>query len=311
MQKLPFVCIFGLMAKRAFILLFVVFWPFFITLAQSSAERRVVIPQAHSSLKFTENLGQWDDKILFRAQLDGGLLFFEKNCLTFNFYDKNKLRSMHNGGVEKKLYKDYNIMCHAYKVHFDGCNSEIKVEKAKKGEDYENFYMGNDKTKWKGNVRNYHQIWMRNIYDGIDYEAITSVSGIKYNFILKPNANPQDIKMRYEGVDKIKLKDGSVRIKLSITEIVEQKPYAYQTIKGVVKEVVCKYTLTDNVLGFEFPNGYNKNYELVIDPVLVFAAQSGSTADNFGMTATFDLQGNLYSGGTVFCHRVSICNRIL
>ncbi|MBK6522660.1 MAG: hypothetical protein IPG08_10150 [Sphingobacteriaceae bacterium] len=38
----------------------------------------------------------------------------------------------------------------------------------------------------------------------------------------------------------------------------------------------------------------------MIDPVLVFAAQSGSTADNFGMTATFDLQGNLYSGGTVF-----------
>lgn len=300
MQKLSFVCIFGLMAKRAFILLFVVFWPFFITLAQNSPERRVVIPQTSAALKFTENIGQWNDNILFRARLDGGLLFFEKNCLTFNFYDKNKLRSIHNGGFEKKLYSDYNIICHAYKVHFDGCNSAVKVEKAQKGTDYENFYMGNDKTKWKGNVQNYHKIWIREIYDGIDYEAITSTSGIKYNFIVKPNSDPEDIKMRYEGVDKIKLKDGSVRIKLSITEIIEQKPYAYQTINGVVKEVLCKYRLVDNVLGFEFPNGYDKNQELVIDPVLVFAAQSGSTADNFGMTATFDLQGNLYSGGTIF-----------
>jgi gliding motility-associated-like protein len=38
----------------------------------------------------------------------------------------------------------------------------------------------------------------------------------------------------------------------------------------------------------------------VIDPSLIFAAQSGSTADNFGMTATYDSGGNLISGGTVF-----------
>src|SRR5690606_11987834 len=62
----------------------------------------------------------------------------------------------------------------------------------------------------------------------------------------------------------------------------------------------CEYKLNRNVLTFNFSKGYNKNYELVIDPILVFAAQSGSTADNFGMTATFDMQGNLYAGGTVF-----------
>ena len=33
---------------------------------------------------------------------------------------------------------------------------------------------------------------------------------------------------------------------------------------------------------------------------LVFACSSGSTADNFGMTATYDGQGNLISGGTCF-----------
>ena len=53
-------------------------------------------------------------------------------------------------------------------------------------------------------------------------------------------------------------------------------------------------------VSFSFPKGYDKNYELVIDPVLVFACSSGSTADNFGMTATYDLAGNLYSGGTCF-----------
>ena len=288
-----------LMLKKGLILLFFIgsFANFF---SQIDSERRVVTPHVSPALKFTENLGQWDDNILFRAQLDGGALFVEKKCLTFSFYDKKKLRSIHNGGFEKKLYKDYNIVFHAYKVHFDGCNSDVSTVKAQKGSDYENFYIGNDKTKWKGNVQNYHQIWLKNLYNGIDYEAITSAKGLKYNFHLQPNANPENIKLRYEGVDKIKLKDGTVIIQLEVNTVIEQKPYAYQLINGTIKQVKCKYKLNDKVLSFDFPEGYDKNYELVIDPVLVFAAQSGSLADNFGMTGTFDMQGNLYSGGTVF-----------
>lgn len=288
-----------LMLKKRLILLF--FLGSFLNLfPQIDPDRKIVTPHVDPALRFTENLGQWDDKILFRAQLDGGALYVEKNCLTFNFYDKKKLRSIHHGGFEKKLYKDYNILFHAYKVHFDGCNAAIRSEKYQKGHDYENFYLGNDKSKWKGNVQNYHQIWLKNLYDGIDYEAITSASGMKYNFHLKPNANPQNIKLRYEGANKIKLKDGVITIQLEVNKIVEQKPYAYQLINGIINQVSCKYKLTGNVISFDFPNGYDQNYELVIDPVLVFAAQSGSTADNFGMTATFDLQGNLYSGGTIF-----------
>ncbi len=288
-----------LMLKNGLILLFFI-GNFACLFSQTDTHQRVVTPHVNPALKFTENIGQWDNKILFRAQLDGGALFVEKNCLTFNFYDKKKLRSIHNGGFEKKLYKDYNILFHAYKVHFDGCNDVVRTEKYQKGSDYENFFLGNDKSKWKGNVQNYHQIWLKELYEGIDYEAITSTSGMKYNFHLKPNANAQNIKLRYEGVNKIKLKDGAVTIQLEVNTIVEQKPYAYQIINGEIKQVFCKYKLNGNILSFDFPKGYDKNYELVIDPVLVFAAQSGSLADNFGMTGTFDMQGNLYSGGTVF-----------
>ncbi len=288
-----------LMLKKSLILFFFI-GSFLNLFTQTDPDRKIVTPHVDPALRFTENLGQWEEKILFRAQLDGGALYVEKNCLTFNFYDKKKLRAIHHGGFEKKLYKDYNILFHAYKVHFDGCNANFKTEKYQKGSDYENFFLGKDKSKWKGNVQNYQQIWLKDLYDGIDYEAITSTKGMKYNFHLKPNANAQNIKLRYEGVSKMKLKDGAITIQLEVNTIVEQKPYAYQLIDGIVKQVNCKYKLNGNILSFDFPNGYDKNYELVIDPVLVFAAQSGSQADNFGMTGTFDMQGNLYSGGTVF-----------
>ncbi|MBA2610415.1 MAG: gliding motility-associated C-terminal domain-containing protein [Bacteroidetes bacterium] len=260
----------------------------------------ITIPRVSPALKFTENLGQWDDKILFRAQLDGGGLFIEKNCLTFNFYDKKKYRALHHGRVPQDQIKDFFIKAHTYKVNFLGCNASLLVEKKQQGPDHENFFIGNDKAKWKGNVRNYHQFYLRNLYNNVDYEAYTSATGIKYNFYVKPNADANAIQLKYEGVENIKLKNGTLILKLEVNEIVEQKPFAYQQINGTTKTVKCRYVFKNNVLGFEFPNGYDKNYTLVIDPVIIFAAQSGSTSDNFGMTATYDKQGNLYSGGTCF-----------
>ena len=290
-----------LMLKKSLILLFFI-GSFVDLFSQGDSVRHLITPHVSPSLRFTENLGQWDDKILFRAQLDGGGLYVEKNCLTFNFYDKKKYRSLHHGGILKTRYKDLTINAHAYKIYFEGSNAEPLVEKLQQGTDYENFYIGNDKKKWKGGVNNFHQIWLRNIYNGIDYEAITSTTGLKYNLHVKPNAVVENIKLRYEGVDKIKLTDGALIIKLSVNEVVEQKPYAYQLINGKVKQVVCNYKFKNDVLSFEFPNGYNKDYELVIDPLLVFAAQSGSTADNFGMTATYDAAANFYTGGTCFAN---------
>ena len=281
-----------------FILCFVYF--FDNSNAQSGEANRVITPHINPTLRFTENLGQWNQNILFRAQLDGGALYLETNSLTFNFYDKKKYRALHHGGILKKEYSDLDIKGHAYKISFEGANPDPQIEKLQQGSDYENFFIGNDESKWKGNVRNYQQVFLKNLYNGINYEVLTTARGIKYNFHVSANANPSDIKLRYEGVEDIKLKDGVLFLKLNVNEVVEQKPYAYQLISGIVKKVPCNYRLKDKILSFDFPKGYEKNYELVIDPILVFAAQSGSAADNFGMTATFDHQGNLYSGGTVF-----------
>ncbi len=61
----------------------------------------------------------------------------------------------------------------------------------------------------------------------------------------------------------------------------------------------CEYTLENGRVGFKV-GYYAKGKTLVIDPTLVFSSFSGSLADNWGYTATYDNQGNLYGGGIVF-----------
>ncbi len=268
----------------------------FVLLAQ-----RVKHPEPQNTIKFTENKNQWGSNVLFRAQLDGGLLFLEKNSFTYNFYDSETLRKNH---VQKE--KDLNkqkyepIRSHAFRVTYAGANENPQVEKKQITPDYCNFFIGNDKNKWANNVKNYKELVYKNIYNGIDLQLLGIQNSMKYNFIVAPQANAGEIKLVYDGIEKIYLEKGALKIKTSINEIHEQKPYAYQWIKSKRVEVACEFVLKNNQLTFNFPNGYDKGYELVIDPILVFACSSGSTSDNFGMTATYDAVGNLYAGGTCF-----------
>ena len=172
-------------------------------IAQQTDNQRVVSPHVSPALRFTENQGQWEEKILFKSTLGGGDLFVERNAITFSFYDQKKLSLIHQAGITKGQVTDLNIKRHAYQVRFENANPEPLVEKQQMGSDYENFYLGSDQDKWRGNVRNYHQIFLRSLYPGIDYELITAVKGMKYNFHVRAGSEPSQIRMKYDGADKV------------------------------------------------------------------------------------------------------------
>jgi gliding motility-associated-like protein len=251
-----------------------------------------------SGIRFTENKNQWNKNILYRAQLDGGVLFLEKNCFTYSFYDKAALRAAHF--AHTKNPPNQPIKSHAFRVSFVNSLAEVSTQPKQICRDYNNYFIGSDETKWASHVGNYKEIIYNNIYKGIQIQLLARTNSIKYNFLVAAQANPASIQLNYEGLDSIYLKEGNLILKTSINEMTEQKPYAYQLINGEQITVPCHFVLKNKTLSFQFPHGYNKNIDMVIDPVLSFACSSGSTADNFGMSATYDNQGNLYSGGTAF-----------
>lgn len=250
-----------------------------------------------TGVRFTENKHQWNDDVLYRAQLDGGLLFLEKNCFTYNFYDKETLRKNHLG---QNPSGSGLIRSHAFRMTFLGASTNAMASGKSMTPDYCNFFIGKNKKKWANNVRNFNEVNYAELYPGIGLQVLGHENSIKYNFIVSPGANANEISLYYEGLDKISIKKGALVMKTSINEIIEEEPYAYQLVEGQKVQVPCKFELKNNTVHFKFPDSYDKSKELVIDPVLIFACSSGSTADNFGMTATYDTLGDLYSGGTCF-----------
>jgi hypothetical protein len=140
-------------------------------------------------------------------------------------------------------------------------------------------------------------ILYKDVYDGIDFRVSSIENNLKYDFIVKPGADPSQIRLEYNGVDGIEKTDGELKIRTALGSLTELKPFSYQ-VNGHNKQTVpSEYRLHQNIVSFSFPANYDECRELIIDPLLIFSTYSGSTADNWGSTATPGEHGTLYSAG--------------
>jgi gliding motility-associated-like protein len=251
-------------------------------------------------LQFVQNNGQWAGNILYSADIYGGTMFLENNCFTYSFSNAIIMSEFKHKGVVPDR-ESFTMKKHAYRTSFMGANQNPVIVGENKFGNYFNYFQGNDQSRWKGNVPAFGAVRYQNIYPQTDLLVYSQSNSLKYDFVLAPGADASKITLLYEGLDGISLKDGALELLTSLNTIVELKPIAWQIIGGVKTPVVCEYLLDLNMVSFSFPNGYDKNYELIIDPAtLIFSSFTGSTADNWGYSATYDLDGNLYGGGITF-----------
>ena len=243
---------------------------------------------------FIENKGQFPSQVNAKVNLPSGTLFVEHGALVYAFYSASQLASVHDLTTQNR-----QIDAHSYKIEFVNSNTNISTNFFEESIYYENYYLG-EKSTWTNNVKSYKQLFQEDVYDNIDIKYYIDDDRLKYDIIVAPEGLVDQVQIKYIGLDKIRLNKGELFLTTSVNTVKELKPYAYQIINGNEVEVSCEYRLKNNILSFVFPQGYNQNYTLVVDPVLEFSTYSGSTTDNFGYTATFDNFGFLYSGSTSF-----------
>lgn len=248
------------------------------------------------SLQFVPNMGQWTHPFQFKGITTNADIYLEPAGIRILVGDK-KNNELFNDYKEGKVESAPLMKYHAYTIQWLGGNPSAITQGERPESFYQNYFLGNKPENWKSNVPVYRQVKYAGVYPGIDYYFYADGAGMKYDIVLAPNAKAQKIKMAYDGLDQINLKKDNLVLQTSVGEIKEQKPYAYQLVEGRKVEVECIYQLAGNVVSFDFPKGYDKSLELVIDPQMVFASLTGSVADNWGFSATYDAAGNLYAGG--------------
>ena len=248
---------------------------------------------AQGQTRFVENLGQWPEGVQCRAEIADGLVYLQNDGITYQFWDKELLAAKHNG-----TSNDTVLNCHNVKLYFEKANPHPLVVKEEAFETFYNFYKGNDPSKWAAGALAYQKITYYSLYDRIDLVVESTLFGFKYSFIVHPGGNPDDIKLRFEGASDITLDEvGGLRVTTTLSTIAEEKPVSFQN--GFETEIKTEFDLDINTVGFILEE-YDPSQTLTIDPSVIFSALSLSVSDNWGFTATYDEDGNGYSGGTVY-----------
>ncbi|MBF9238569.1 gliding motility-associated C-terminal domain-containing protein [Hymenobacter sp. BT683] len=290
---------------RAICRCFVAMLPVF-TLLATAAHAAASEPTA-ASLEFIQNKGQWDRRVRYQAALPAGRLFVQADALTYTFLDPATLSQHHEGARARPAGANAgaataDIAAHAYTVHFERANPQVRLSAEGPTAGERNYFVGADATRWASHVGAFRRLRYTELWPGIDltlYENATQ--HLEYDVLLAPRANPARVALRYDGARDLALNAaGNLVISTTVSTTTELAPKAWQLdAAGRPQAVACRYVLTGRTITFAL-GPYDKSRALTIDPTVQFSTLTGSTADNWGFTATYDNAGNMYSGGIVF-----------
>ncbi|MEO6288945.1 MAG: hypothetical protein ABIO76_03430, partial [Ginsengibacter sp.] len=210
-----------------------------------------------SQIEFIENKGQWDKEVKFMSLAGSGSFYLQQNGFTVaqnNASDVEAFKTKRHGdvaGAQLKTSIGGRIRGHAYNVKFLNVdNPQIIPDKALPT--VNNYFIGNDKSKWATDCRIYQGVTYKNMYPGIDVRYYADAgSNLKYDFIIHPGADINNIAMKYTGADKITVRDKELIISTSVGDNKELSPYTYQVVENEREEIDCRYVVEGDVVKFK------------------------------------------------------------
>jgi len=268
----------------------------------------------HPNFEFIENKGQWDSRVKYIGAIgDFGSFYLDKGGFTVRLHNPADVaRASHHPVIGEPAGSSAaarkvgptpdtsTIRSHVYRVRFEGASDNIEVVPDKLQAEHSNYFIGNDPSKWVTDARIYKAVTYKNVYPGIDIRYYSDAGSLKYDIVVNPGADPSVIAMKYEGAGKLSVRNNQLYVGTSVGDVKELYPYSYQFDKINGKtDISCRYDIKDgNTVRFKLKN-FARDVPLIIDPVIEFSTFTGSTADNWGFTATPGPDGSLFAGGIV------------
>lgn len=153
-----------------------------------------------------------------------------------------------------------------------------------------NYYVGEVQIT---NIRSWQEIYYPEIYDGIDLRYYISKSGVKYEFIVEPLADPSQIRIAVDSDLSLEVAKNTVNI-IDNNYLAKNVGYdkdlkSFQNEKLIESKFV---EYTKNTYGFQIGE-YDSSLQLTIDPlVLEFSTYFGGNGSDTLQDIVIDEDGN-------------------
>ncbi len=272
------------------------------------------IPSVSGNLYFIENKGQITDQhsaprsdIQYAIQAPGinifignGQLHYQFSRLTVKHTDlpawlmaKYKANEQINTQEQLASVETYRM-----DVELVGAGKNTIAIATEKLAYYENYYLAGC-PQGGLHANSYGRVTYKNVYKGIDWVIYIKNNQLEHEFVIGPDGNASDIKLKYSGHTSLKVNnDGSISATTPMGEIREHAPLCF-TSQG--KNITSSYRLNNNILSYNV----DVNKDLTIDPTVLWSTYYGPDSNNttfYGMKT--DNSGKIYADGLTWAPTV-------
>lgn len=249
-------------------------------------------------VSFELNVGQTDDDIKFICKGRGYHLFLTTTEVIVLLKPSVNKTQADVEKVHKPEEEKQTIQADVLKFRILGANSQTEVLGLEELQGKTNYFIGKDAEKWYTNVPTYAKVRYNEIYPGIDLVFYDHDGRFKYDFIVKPGGEPEQIVFEITGAIKTELDTmGNLILSTANGRVQLDVPFIYQESDAEKTAMSGGFVLKDNgQVGFQVV-AYDPAKPLIIDPTLVYSTYIGGVFSDRGWGITFDTAGNTYVTG--------------
>jgi hypothetical protein len=227
---------------------------------------------------FEKNTGHYPKEVRFVARSGAGTLFLT---------NKEFVLALRKGDKRTAL-----------RLKLQGSSPKAVASGLDKQPGIVNYFLGNDPKQWRTSIPTYSRVKLAGVYPGID--LVTYGAGmsrtLEYDFVVRPGADPSRIRMAVSGAKSLRSVDGKLIASTACGDVTLNRPYAYQTVGGVRKQVACSFALERNTVAFQVAR-YDASQPLVVDPTLEYSTFLGGALDDSCQGVHIDPAGAVFAGG--------------
>ena len=235
-------------------------------------------------LRFEENQGQTDSQVKYLAHGNGYTLFLTPTAMAV------RLKA---AGVPN--------LSPVLQMRLPGSNAKASLEARDRLPGTTNYFIGNDPGKWHSSVPGYAQIAYRDVYPGIDVVYRGTQRQLEFDFIVRPGAKPDSIRLAFDGADKLSVDgQGNVRLEAGEGHLLLHKPVLYQESAQGRIPIEGRFVRSGKTEIAFIVAKYDDSKPLVVDPALeiAYATLFGGSGDEAAFGIAVDGGGNAYIAGT-------------
>jgi|GEM_PF-511419 len=256
---------------------------------------------------FTENRGQWDKNVLYRAGLPGVNIWFTRTGVYYQYARPvagDNLPALDD--LPETTYlpsgRSREVMTLSLKTSLLDANP-VPTVLVENETAYKCHYLrGNNPAEWFIDVPNFKTVVYREVYPGVDLKYYGNRYQLEYDFIVAPGADPTRIRIRNDGALAMNINEaGELVVQNEWGKTIERRPVVYQIVQGQKVLLEGRYALiSDNSFGFELSDNYNPQLPVVIDPVISFGTYLGGSDLEEGYGVAVDAAGACYVTGVTY-----------